>query len=154
MDGIVEQIIDMSHGVVSVVVNCFQYSFHPGNDPSRWIPARCGSRVVEASPESIEGLTQKPVHFSACTNCGAVCLTVGIIGDDNVTHMSLQPEDPRAKLLSFIISETENNGEWDRCLESPVRIIGMIKVHGITKMSETGSTCFNMGNVSIYKPYI
>lgn len=143
MEGIVNQIIDLSHGPISVVVNCFQMTYQPGNDPSRWISARYGSRVVEASVESIEGLTQKPVHFSACTNCGAVNVIVGIIGDDNATHMSLLPEDPRAKLLSFIISETDNHGQWDRCLESPVRVVGMVKVHGATKMSETGSMCFN-----------
>ena len=101
MDGIVDQIIDMSHGLVSVVVNCFQFASMPGNDPARWIPARWGSRVVEASPQSVLGLTQQPVHFSACSVCGAVSLTLGILGDDAVTHMSPQPEDPRARLQHY-----------------------------------------------------
>lgn len=143
MDGIVDQIVEMGHGLVSVVVNCFQYSSMPGNDPSRWIPTRCGCRVVEASAESIEGLTQRPVHFSACTTCGAVSVGVGMAGDDAVTRLSLQPDDPRARLLLSIITETENNRAWGRVMDEPARVVGIINVHGAAKMSETGSTCFH-----------
>lgn len=113
-----------------------------GNDPARWIPARCGSRVVEASPESVVGLTQQPVHFAACTTCGAVSVGLGVPGDV-MTHMSLQPEDPRSRLLLSILTETENNGQWGRGLGGPARVVGMINVHGAAKMSETGCTCFN-----------
>lgn len=127
MDDIVNQIVGMSHGVVSVVVNSFQFSSMPGNDPARWIPARCGSRIVEASEESIIGLTQGNVHFCACTVCGAVSVGIGIVGDDMV-HMSLEPNDPRSRLLLNIITETENGGQWGEPMNEPARV---------------GSTCFN-----------
>ena len=134
MDGIVDQIVNMGHGPVSVVVNCFQFS--TGN-----VPARFGSRIVEASAESVVGLTQQPVHFSACSLCGAVSVGLGVAGD-TVTRLSLQPDDPRARLLLSIIIETDN-GQWGRVMESPARVVGLINVHGAAKMSETGSTCFN-----------
>ena len=142
MDGIVDQIVDMSHGLVSVVVNCFQFASMSGNDPSRWIPARCGSRVVEASPESVVGLTQQPVHFSACSVCGEVSVGVGVAGDA-MTHLSLQPDDPRARLLLSVITETENHGQWGKVMEAPARVVGLINVHSAAKMSEIGATCFN-----------
>ena len=136
MDGIVDQIVEMGHGPVSVVVNCFQYA-------STQVPARVGSRVVEASPESVAGLTQQPVHFSACTTCGAVSVGLGIAGDDNVTRLSLQPDDPRARLLLSIITETDHHRQWAKVMDEPARVVGLINVHGAAKMSETGSTCFN-----------
>lgn len=57
--------------------------------------------------------------------------------------MSLQPEDPRARLLLSIITETEGNHAWGKVLDEPVRVVGLINVHGAAKKSETGSTCFN-----------
>ena len=45
-----EQIADMGLGPISVVVNCYQFqAFHKGVS----IPARIGSRVVEATEDSI-----------------------------------------------------------------------------------------------------
>lgn len=142
MDGIVEQIVNMGHGLVSVIINCFQFSSMAGNNRERWIPARVGSRVVEASPESVLGLTQQPVHFAGCMKCGAVAVGLGIPGDV-MTRLSLRPADPRSILLMGIIRETENGGQWSRALNGPARVAGMINVHGAAKMSETGSTCFN-----------
>lgn len=136
MDHIVEQIFAAAHGEVSVVVNCFQMG-------GRSISPRCGTRVVPASEASISGLTQDPVHFIACTHCGAVGVALGFAGDIK-SHVSLQPGDPRAKLLSTIISETENNGSWGRPMQSPARVVGMINVHGAAKRSETKHrSCFN-----------
>lgn len=142
MEGIVQDIIDMGHGMVSVVVNCFQFSSMSGNDATRWIPARFGSRVVEASPESVVGLTEQPVRFAACTMCGAVSASLGFPGDV-VSHLSLQPDDPRSELLLSIITETENHRAWGKTMDGPARVVGMINVHGAAKMSETGSACFN-----------
>lgn len=142
MEGIVDQIVNMGHGPMSVVVNCFQFSSMSGNDAARWIRARYGSRVVEASPESVVGLTQQPVHFSACSLCGAVSVTIGVPGDIT-SHMSLQPGDPRSRLLLSIITEAENHGQWSRDMNGPARVVRMIDVHGAAKMSETGSVCFN-----------
>lgn len=135
MDHILDQIVNGAHGEVSVIVNCFQMG-------GGRIPARYGSRVVQATEESISGLTLEPVHFVACTYCGAVRVAIGFAGDIK-SRMSLEPSDPRARLLSTIIRETENNADWGRVMASPARVVGMINVHGAAKRSETDYlTCF------------
>lgn len=136
MDHIVDQIINAAHGEISVIVNCSQMG-------SGGIPPRVGSRVVQASEESIIGLTLEPVHFAACTQCGAVGVCLGSAGDVK-SRVSLLPSDPRARLLSTIISETENNGQWGRAMAAPARVVGLINVHGAAKVSETKySSCFH-----------
>lgn len=136
MDHIVDQIINMAHGEISVIVNCMQMG-------CGGVPPRVGSRVVQASEESIIGLTLEPVHFFACTQCGAVSVALGHAGDIK-SRMSLLPSDPRARLLSTIIIETENNGQWGRVMAAPARVVGMINVHGAAKVSETKySSCFH-----------
>lgn len=144
MDHVLKQIVVLSQGPVSVIVNCFQMGY---SDSLGTTPARVGCRVVEASPSSIEGLTGHNVNFSACTECGAVSGCTGVMGAVT-TPFQFQPDDPRAILLQSIITETENGAHWGQQGCAHARVIGMINVHRCLKMSETGSPgtrCFRCG---------
>ena len=129
------QIVAVSHGKVSVIVNVHQFA-------NNGVPARFGCRVVDGTGDSVSGLTQKPVNFAACTTCGAVHVHLGIIGCP-MEYLPLPPEDPRAKLLMSIITETGNNGQWGRPMTGPARVVGLIEVHQAATLSEIGqgNTC-------------
>ena len=142
MDQITEAIVHMAHGPVSVVISSYQMAHF---DSNVYVPARIGCRVVEASPESLVGLTADPVSFTCCDHCGACNVTTGTIGTDDAVRVQLVPDDPRSILLATIISETENGRQWGRQMTSPARVSAIINVHRAVKRSETSraSVCFN-----------
>ena len=137
-------IASLADGLVSVVVTCFQMqAFGPSGQN---VPARVGTRVVEASMASISGLTDKPVHFASCDECRAVSGFLGVAGDD-CQSFQFVPGDPRAKLLCQI-TESDSREGWAKPMVAPARVVGLINVHCAIKMSERArGTCFHCGHV-------
>lgn len=126
----------MADGEVSVIVNVFQLMRVTDKG---CIKARIGCRVVEGSAQSIGGLTKKPVHFAVCTSCGEVNVHLGHVGGP-MDYMCLTSDDPRAKLLTSIISTTDTEN-WGKPMTGPARVVGMIDVHQAATLSEIGEKC-------------
>ena len=138
MDHVVNMMAAMNDGPVCAVVTCYQLN-------SGDVPARCGSRAVRASPESIAGMTVHPVHFVSCDVCHAVVLHVGVKGASKIESARLAPCDPRAKLLCEVTSAEPSAG-WGKPMSGPARVLGIVNVHSAAKMSEVGCMCcFNCG---------
>ncbi|ACH46889.1 unknown [Feldmannia species virus] len=127
----------MDHAEVSVVVNCYQMAAGP-------IPARFGCRVVKVPAAAVDGLVSEPVHFASCSSCFAATVVIGVKGA-STTRMHLGPKDQRAVLFADIIKKTEHCASWESPLSGEVCIVGLVNIHGATKMSEVGCRCFNCG---------
>ncbi len=131
---------ELSQGSLSVAICCFQFGEFRG---SLYTPPRIGCRILEASPNSFEGLTQKPVHFTFCDQCGACSVGIGVPGTEDFPCENLEPEHPKSKLLGTIITETRSGLGWGQSINVIALVVGVVNVHGAATKKEAGMTCFH-----------